>query len=102
MSGTGRSALRNTDVLVAGSGVAGLATALFLAEQGVDCYLLGGLRERLRPPRILGVHPRAMELLRSLGVEEAVRDLPRRGPGPQLGHHSMESLTGPNWAPGRK
>ncbi|GHD93812.1 FAD-dependent monooxygenase [Streptomyces naganishii] len=96
MSGTGRSALRNTDVLVAGSGVAGLATALFLAEQGVDCYLLGGLRERLRPPRILGVHPRAMELLRSLGVEEAVRDLPSaRALARNSGIISMESLTGP-------
>ncbi|CAM5681184.1 hypothetical protein SAVIM338S_07338 [Streptomyces avidinii] len=74
--GTGRSALRNTDVLVAGGGLAGLATALFLAEQGVDCLLLEGVRERLRPPRILGVHPRAMELLRSLGLEEKIRRLP--------------------------
>ncbi|MER6352192.1 FAD-dependent monooxygenase [Streptomyces sp. NPDC001634] len=95
MRSTGRSALRNTDVVVAGSGPAGLATALFLAEQGVDCYLLGGQRERVRPPRILGVHPRAMELLRSLGVEAAVRDLPStRALAGNSGIISMESLAG--------
>jgi putative polyketide hydroxylase len=95
VSGTGRSALRNTDVLVAGSGPAGLATALFLARQGVDCYLLGGRRERLRPPRILGVHPRAMELLRSLGVEREVRDLPSaRALKDNSGIIAVESLAG--------
>jgi putative polyketide hydroxylase len=82
-------------VLVAGSGPAGLATALFLAEQGVDCYLLGGQRERVRPPRILGVHPRAMELLRSLGVEAEIRDLPSaRALAGNSGIISAESLAG--------
>ncbi|MFJ1974897.1 FAD-dependent monooxygenase [Streptomyces sp. NPDC087903] len=95
MPSTGRSALRNTDVLVAGSGPAGLAAALFLAEQGVDCYLLEGRRERVRPPRILGVHPRAMELLRSLGVEEAIRALPSaRALARNSGVIAAESLAG--------
>ncbi|MFI6942072.1 FAD-dependent monooxygenase [Streptomyces sp. NPDC050418] len=95
MSGTARSTLRKTDVLVAGSGPAGLATALFLAEQGVDCYLLGGRPERPRPPRILGLHPRAMELLRSLGVEQDVRDSPSaRTLARNSGVLMMESLAG--------
>nr|WP_272922553.1 FAD-dependent monooxygenase [Streptomyces sp. SID5785] len=82
--------------MVAGSGPAGLATALFLAEQGVDCYLLGGGPERSRPPRILGIHPRAMELLRSLGVEQDVRDQPSaRALARNAGIITMESLTGP-------
>lgn len=95
MSGTGLSALRTTDVLVTGPGPAGAATAAFLAEQGVDCYLLGGRRERARPPRILGLHPRAMELLRALGVEDAVRDLPSaRALAGNSGIIRVESLAG--------
>ncbi|WP_078882933.1 FAD-dependent monooxygenase [Streptomyces sp. NRRL S-1314] len=95
MSRTGQSTLRGTDVLVAGSGTTGLATAAFLAEQGVDCLLLGSRGERPRPPRILGIHPRAMELLRALGVEEAVRRLPSaRALAGNTGIIAVESLAG--------
>lgn len=72
------SAPRTTDVLVTGGGIAGLTTALFLAGQGVDCLILDDERARdaSRPPRVIGLHPRAMELLRSLGLEPEIRALP--------------------------
>ncbi|MFG2503271.1 FAD-dependent monooxygenase [Streptomyces sp. NPDC048441] len=90
-----RSPLRNTDVLVAGGGLAGLTTALFLAGQGVECLLIEGARERPKLPRILGIHPRAMELLRSLGLEEEIRELPTtRALARNSGIVAAESLAG--------
>ncbi|MFB7328587.1 FAD-dependent oxidoreductase [Streptomyces sp. NPDC056190] len=71
-----RSTLRNTDVLVVGGGLAGLSTALFLAQQGVDCLLVERRPELYGHPRARGVHPRAMELLRSVGLEDEVRATP--------------------------
>jgi putative polyketide hydroxylase len=73
---TTRSTLRNTDVLVVGGGLAGLSTAVFLAQQGVDCLLLERQPELSGHPRARGVHPRAMELMRAAGVEEEIRAMP--------------------------
>ncbi|MFG2561780.1 FAD-dependent oxidoreductase [Streptomyces sp. NPDC048496] len=73
---TTRSTLRNTDVLVVGGGIAGLSAAVFLAQQGVDCLLVERRHELSGQPRARGVHPRAMELMRSAGVEDELRSTP--------------------------
>ncbi|MEV0092398.1 FAD-dependent oxidoreductase [Streptomyces sp. NPDC050738] len=76
MQSTTRSTLRNTDVLIAGGGLAGLSTAVFLAQLGVDCLLIERQPELSGHPRARGVHPRAMELMRAAGLEEEIRSTP--------------------------
>ncbi|MFE9253821.1 FAD-dependent oxidoreductase [Streptomyces sp. NPDC006879] len=76
MPRTSRDPFRAADVLIVGGGLAGLSAAVFLAQQGVDCLLVErrpGLSGR---PRARGVNPRAMELMRSAGVEREVRATP--------------------------
>ncbi|MGW3497532.1 FAD-dependent oxidoreductase [Streptomyces sp. NPDC001020] len=93
---TTRSTLRNTDVLVVGGGLAGLSTAVFLAQSGVDCLLVERRPELSGHPRARGVHPRAMELLRAAGVEDELRATPsaRRLAG-NSGVIAADSLAGP-------
>jgi putative polyketide hydroxylase len=61
-------------VLVVGAGPAGLAAAVGLARNGVECLLVER-RHQLSPlPRATVVSTRSMELLRSWGLEDDVRD----------------------------
>ncbi|MEV0980898.1 FAD-dependent monooxygenase [Streptomyces sp. NPDC049915] len=99
MLSTTRSTLRNTDVLVAGGGLAGLSTAVFLAQQGVDCLLLEQRPELSGHPRARGVHPRAMELMRAAGVEDELRAMPSaRLLAGNSGVIAARSLAGPELA----
>ncbi|MEV5341295.1 FAD-dependent oxidoreductase [Streptomyces sp. NPDC052676] len=96
MPSTTHSRLRNTDVLVVGGGLAGLSTAVFLAQQGVDCLLLERQPELSGHPRARGIHPRAMELMRSAGLEEEIRALPSaRRLADNSGVVAASSLAGP-------
>jgi putative polyketide hydroxylase len=93
---TSRSTLRNTDVLVVGGGLAGLSTVVFLAQQGVDCLLIERRTELSGHPRSRGVHPRAMELMRSAGVEDELRSMPSaRLLADNSGVIAAQSLAGP-------
>ncbi|MFE9770421.1 FAD-dependent oxidoreductase [Streptomyces sp. NPDC005931] len=93
---TTRSTLRNTDVLVVGGGIAGLSTAVFLAQQGVDCLLVERQPELSGHPRARGVHPRAMELMRAAGVEDEIRAMPSaRLLAANSGVIAAHSLAGP-------
>ncbi|MHC0432283.1 FAD-dependent oxidoreductase [Streptomyces sp. O3] len=95
MLSTTRSTLRNTDVLVVGAGIAGLSTAVFLAQQGVDCLLVERQPELSGHPRARGIHPRAMELMRAAGVEPEIRALPSaRLLADNSGVIAADSLTG--------
>jgi flavin-dependent dehydrogenase len=83
--------LRLHDVLIAGAGPAGAATALFLARAGVDAVLVErSTRQARRPPELLP--PRADMLLRALGLECALTDCAAR---PALG---MQRVWGGAWA----
>ncbi|MFE4638607.1 FAD-dependent oxidoreductase [Streptomyces sp. NPDC056773] len=96
MLSTTRSTLRNADVLVVGGGLAGLSTAVFLAQQGVDCLLIERQPELSGRPRARGVHPRAMELMRSAGVEQEIRATPSaRLLAENSGVVTARSLAGP-------
>ncbi|MEU7024541.1 FAD-dependent oxidoreductase [Streptomyces sp. NPDC046203] len=62
-----------TDVLIVGGSMVGLATALFLARQGVRPVLVERHPEISAHPRAQAASPRTMELMRALGLEAAVR-----------------------------
>ncbi|RJO76935.1 FAD-dependent oxidoreductase [Nocardia panacis] len=64
-----------TAVLVAGGGLVGLSTALFLEHHGVP-YVLVERREHASVlPRSRGVHTRTMEMFRQVGVERRVEQV---------------------------
>ncbi|GAB3153510.1 FAD-dependent monooxygenase [Microbispora hainanensis] len=83
----------STAVLVVGGGVAGLSAAAFLAWHGVPCQVLERRSRLSAHPRARGFNPRAVELLRQIGLEPAVR---KAGEG--FADHTMrarvESLAG--------
>ena len=60
-------------VLVIGAGPGGLAAAATLAQHGVPCLLAERRVEPVPLPRATVATTRSMELLRSWGLEEAVR-----------------------------
>ena len=57
------------DVLVVGAGPAGVVAALLLGDLGVRTLLIDKRTEVSALPRARGVHARATEILRQLGVE---------------------------------
>jgi putative polyketide hydroxylase len=63
----------NTPVLIAGGGITGLSTALFLAHHGVRALLVERHPDLLIHPRARGFSARSMELYRQVGLEYAIR-----------------------------
>ncbi|HET9650244.1 MAG TPA: FAD-dependent monooxygenase [Microlunatus sp.] len=66
--------MSTVDVLVVGAGPAGLTTTLLLASEGVQVLCVdkhAGISPR---PRARGVHARAVEILRQLGLEDQMRE----------------------------
>ncbi|GLZ29849.1 FAD-binding monooxygenase [Lentzea sp. NBRC 105346] len=63
-----------TEVLIVGGGLAGLSAAVFLAQQGVDCLLVEKHQGVSPHPRARGITPAVMELMRKVGLEEAIRN----------------------------
>lgn len=60
------------DVVIAGGGSVGLATAVFLAHHGVRAHVVerrAGLSEH---PRALGISPRTLEFFRETGLGESL------------------------------
>ncbi|GAA4482640.1 FAD-dependent oxidoreductase [Actinoallomurus oryzae] len=64
---------RNIPVLIVGGALTGLSAAVFLAWHGVPCVLVERHPDLLIHPRLRGVNPRTMELLRQVGLESAVK-----------------------------
>lgn len=65
--------IEETPVVVVGAGPAGLAAAIALARLGVETMLVERRAELSSLPRATAVSLRSMELIRSWGVEDAVR-----------------------------
>jgi 2-polyprenyl-6-methoxyphenol hydroxylase-like FAD-dependent oxidoreductase len=57
------------EVLVVGAGPAGVVTALLLDDLGVDTVVVDRRTEVSDLPRARGIHARATEILRQLGIE---------------------------------
>jgi len=66
--------VRPVDVLVAGAGPTGLATALQAQAHGASVRVVERRQEAFRPSRAMVVHPRTMENLRLLGVTDALME----------------------------
>ncbi|MGE3286840.1 MAG: FAD-dependent monooxygenase [Pseudonocardia sp.] len=65
------------DVLVAGAGPTGLAVALQAAAHGARVRVVERRAQAFRPSRAIVVAPRTLEVLRPLGVVDALRDRAR-------------------------
>ena len=59
-------------VVIAGGGLVGLSTAMFLAQHGVASLVVERLRGGSPLPRAAHFHVRTLELFRSAGIEEEV------------------------------
>ncbi|WP_127359034.1 FAD-dependent monooxygenase [Actinacidiphila soli] len=82
-----------TDVLIVGGSMVGLAQALFLAQQGIRPVLVERHTHISAHPRAQAASPRTMELMRALGLEQKVRR--QENPHAQYGDIlQVESLTG--------
>jgi putative polyketide hydroxylase len=64
----------HTPVLIVGGGLTGLSSAVFLAWHQVPCTLVERHPDLLIHPRLRGLTPRTVELLRQLGLEPAIRE----------------------------
>jgi 2-polyprenyl-6-methoxyphenol hydroxylase-like FAD-dependent oxidoreductase len=65
---------QDVPVLIAGAGPAGMATAITLARHGVGSLLVERRPAHSDLPRATAVSTRSMELMRSWGIEDEIRD----------------------------
>jgi len=81
-------------VLIAGGGMIGLATAMFLAQHGVRSIAVERMRGTSPLPRAGHFHLRTIELFRSAGIEQEVRAQSEQDFVPEGAIIAMESLAG--------
>ncbi len=81
-------------VLIAGGGMVGLCAAAFLAQRGIRSLAIERLKESSPLPRAAFFHMRTMEMFRSLGIEDAVRQRSSREFVPEGAIVAMESVAG--------
>ena len=61
-------------VLIAGGGMVGLSAATFLAQQGIRSVAIERLKASSPLPRAAFFHMRTLEMFRSVGIEDRVRE----------------------------
>ncbi len=81
-------------VLIAGGGLVGLCAAAFLAQRGIRTLAIERLKEISPLPRAAFFHMRTMELFRSLGIEDPVRERSAHDFAPEGAIVALESLAG--------
>src|SRR6185503_16940489 len=81
-------------VLIAGGGLVGLSTAMFLAQHGIPSLALERLRGGSRLPRAAFFHMRTLEMFRAAGIEEQVRQRSLEEFEPEGAIVLVESLAG--------
>jgi len=64
----------NTPVLIVGGGAVGLSAALLLSQLGVRTLLIERRATTSNHPRARGLNYRTMEIFRSAGLEDAIRE----------------------------
>jgi 2-polyprenyl-6-methoxyphenol hydroxylase-like FAD-dependent oxidoreductase len=65
--------VEDAPVLIAGGGLVGLSTAMFLAQHGIPSLAIERLRGGSQLPRAAFFHMRTLEMFREAGIEEEVR-----------------------------
>jgi 2-polyprenyl-6-methoxyphenol hydroxylase-like FAD-dependent oxidoreductase len=85
---------REAPVLIAGGGLVGLSTAMFLAQHGIPSLIVERLRGGSPLPRAAFFHMRTLELFRSAGIEQEVREQSLREFEPEGALVIMDSLSG--------
>ena len=85
-----------TDVLVVGAGPTGLATALQVCAHGGGVRIVERRPHAARPSRAMILHPRTLEVLRPLGVTDALLERADTRPQAQLhvGHRILDVQLG--------
>ncbi|WP_067821081.1 FAD-dependent monooxygenase [Nocardia inohanensis] len=83
---------KRVPVLIAGGGSVGLAAALFLADRGVPPLVVEAQAGPSTHPRATGLGSRTMEMLRALGLQEAVNAVSVDMVGAGLGKVYARSL----------
>jgi 2-polyprenyl-6-methoxyphenol hydroxylase-like FAD-dependent oxidoreductase len=81
-------------VLIAGGGMIGLSTAMFLAQHGIRSIAVERMRHGSPLPRAGHFHLRTIELFRSAGIEDEVRQGSERDFVPEGAIVAMDSLAG--------
>ena len=82
-------------VLIAGGGLVGLSTAMFLARHGVPSIVVEQLKIPSTLPRAAFFHMRTFELFRAAGIEDEVRAQSEKEFTPDGAIVALESLIGP-------
>src|SRR5271170_2134951 len=62
----------DADVLICGSGAAGLTLAIDLSRRGIACCLIEKLERPFRGSRGKGIQPRSQEIFEDLGVLDRI------------------------------
>jgi 2-polyprenyl-6-methoxyphenol hydroxylase-like FAD-dependent oxidoreductase len=81
-------------VLIAGGGMVGLAAATFLAQQGVRSVAIERLKASSPLPRAAFFHMRTLEMFRSVGIEDKVREGSARDFVPEGAIIAMDCVSG--------
>jgi 2-polyprenyl-6-methoxyphenol hydroxylase-like FAD-dependent oxidoreductase len=94
MTSSRESVVYDAPVLIAGGGLVGLCAAAFLAQRGIRSVSIERLRESSPLPRAAFFHMRTMEMFRSLGVEDEVRQRSSREFVPEGSIVAMDTVAG--------
>jgi 2-polyprenyl-6-methoxyphenol hydroxylase-like FAD-dependent oxidoreductase len=81
-------------VLIAGGGLIGLSTAMFLAQHGIPSVVAERLRGGSQLPRAAFFHMRTLEMFRAAGIEDEVREQSRKEFEPEGALIIMDALAG--------
>lgn len=94
MTSSAETADYDAPVLIAGGGMVGLCAAAFLAQRGIRSVSIERLKESSPLPRAAFFHMRTMEMFRSLGVEDEVRQRSSREFVPEGAIVAMDAVAG--------
>jgi 2-polyprenyl-6-methoxyphenol hydroxylase-like FAD-dependent oxidoreductase len=81
-------------VLIAGAGLVGLTTAMFLAQHGIRSIAVERMRAGSPLPRAAHFHLRTIELFRAAGIEDEVRLQSEQDFVPEGALIAMDNLSG--------
>lgn len=90
----GASATREFPVVIAGGGLIGLSTAMFLAQHGIPSLAVERLRGGSPLPRAAHFHLRTLELFRLAGIEDEVKRRSEDDFLPEGAIIAMDNLSG--------